>query len=193
MNRFLLFSLLALTGVLTGCTTQDQLDQQTEDINQYATEVVQKENRPITKLRVLSVSVSMHCVGYNEHDHAVKIGQGAEPHIERDHRIQDFDDGRTLVLNGLKEIDDSACPQPEDDMRNTSSEVMEIGEELKVESIKYIKTIYQKDRPVASSVKRCRFCTEYDTKEPGFRPEDPVQGLYATCFEIEDAMQVIGR
>ena len=193
MKRLLLFSLLALTAAVTGCMTQDQLDQQTEEINQHTTEVVQKENRRITKIRVLSVSASMRCVGYDENDRVVKIGQDAEPYIERDHAMQEFDNGRTLVLDGIKEIDDSACPQLEEDMRNMSSEVAQIGEELMVEVVEYNKTVYQEGRPVASNVERCRLYNEYDTQDRRFEPEIPVEEVYSECFSIEDAMRVISR
>lgn len=189
MKRLIILLLLAITVAVTGCTTQSQLDQQTKEINQHTTDVVQQENRPITKIRLLSVDAETNCVAYDRDDAAVALGEAAADvrHVDR---MQQFQNGRTIVLNGLDEIRHEDCTDLEARARNRSDPVVQVEEELRVNSVRYNKTVYQEGRPVTSQIETCRMYRHYEDE---WNSAKAVEELYSECFDIEDAMKVIGR
>lgn len=182
MKRFLLISLLTLLVALTGCTTQDDLDQQTETINQHTTETVRDANAPIKKFEILAVNANLQCIQYKNDNIQAFKSFDITP-FEHTENTQEFEDGYKLVRNGISDVDRVG------DCTDHWEKTGVVETRMELETVEYNKSIYQDGRLIDSSTGTCELWEDGDLDEM----QEAASFIYDECFDIDNFWRRINR
>lgn len=207
MKRFILALTLLAAVAVSGCVTQQDLDQQTKEIKQE----VRDAERPLKKYTILDVDAELSCVNTTavEHERHRRVqtdeeGYGAKtadvhPYygfFEKSDRMQEFDYGKKIVVNGAENTERLDCHG--EDARQVNGTLGDswkpIG--LKINHVKYNLSVYDQGTVVRSEVNHCRMYEDFGewrvdaggTYEDRWTEDvarDALETIYEDCFGIK--------
>lgn len=188
MKRFILTLTLLAAVAVSGCVTEQDLDQQTQDIRQK----IEEEHHSVKKYTVDSVDVRLECWAEKEKYSRDRYNASSADVLERQDEVQEFSDGEILVVDGF-EADERyphhACQDRYDWYRNMSEsnlyEDWTLNGNFELEMVRFNYSIYESGGIVHSEQRRCGVWAETWNHRGHRVLEELVDDAYEQCFEVK--------
>lgn len=179
-------AVLLLTLFASGCSdvaTEADLQKQTYELKDHVSEQVEEGSSPVTKYRLREIEVTATCRSPREEHRFPENLTFLHPEIfEREEGIQTFNGGKTIVRNGISEIDSYLrCPD--------SQELHDIS----VDTVEFNESVYSNGALVASENETCGLYAHVVAEDNGYRVEEELRevahDIYSECLLVKSDIE----
>lgn len=177
---FLLAAVVAVSGCTADTVTDNDLDEQTRDINRHTEQVAAQNSKPVTKYEIIEVETSGSCTYEGRGDRLQDLSHAEVELFELSNTgIQSYDNSKLLIKNGIKEVDaDIDCRNETHDESSAT-----------LETVTFNKSVYQNGSRIASGQNECKFYEDIRLDEDPWRIYDFAKAMagkiYEDCFGVE--------
>lgn len=189
MRRAVVAFLLAVVVASSGCSefaSDSDLQHLEHEVKDHVTEEVDEASSPVTKYRLQQIDVYATCVSPGEEDSFTRNVTYLHPEVfEREEGLQTFNSGKTIVLNGISDVDSYIhCPDAQR------------LDEISVDTVEFNESVYSSGSLVATGNKTCDLYASVQAEDRGYQLEHELRELahdiYSECLLIESDIEFDG-